>query len=107
MLLFWNPGCGYCQDMLPGLLAWEQETHNGAPRLVVVSSGDAADTAADGFRSLIVLDSEFAVGTAFEAGGTPMAVVVDGHGKVASPLLAGGDAVLTRLRGSRLGLERR
>jgi thiol-disulfide isomerase/thioredoxin len=107
LFLFWNPGCGYCQDMLPGLLAWEQEPHDGAPRLVVVSSGDADDTAADGLRSLIVLDSEFAVGTAFEAGGTPMAVVVDGRGKVASPLLAGGDAVLTRLGGSRVGLERR
>jgi thiol-disulfide isomerase/thioredoxin/uncharacterized membrane protein len=107
LLLFWNPGCGYCQDMLPGLLAWEQETHDGAPRLVVVSSGDADDTAADGFRSTTVLDPEFAVGTAFEAGGTPMAVVVDGHGKVASPLLAGGDVVLSRLGGSRVGLERR
>jgi thiol-disulfide isomerase/thioredoxin len=107
LLLFWNSGCGYCQSLLPALLAWEQETHDGAPRLVVVSSGDPDETAADGFHSTIVRDPEFAAGNAFAAGGTPMAVVVDGRGNVASPLLAGGDAVLTRLGGSRAGRDRR
>ncbi len=107
VLLFWNPGCGYCQSMLPALLAWEQDRDYSAPRLVVVSSGDATETLADGFRSTIVLDPEFAAGSAFQAGGTPMAVVIDGHGKIASPLLAGGDAVLTHLGSSRAGLERR
>ena len=33
------PGCGYCQSLLPTLLAWEQEEHYSAPRLLVVSSG--------------------------------------------------------------------
>ena len=68
--------------MLPALLAWEQEAHDGATRLVVVSSGNAGETAADGFRSTVVLDPEFAVGHAFGAGGTPMAVVVDGQGRL-------------------------
>jgi thiol-disulfide isomerase/thioredoxin len=107
VLLFWNPGCGYCQSILPAILAWEQEKHYSAPRLVVVSSGEAEDTIDDGFRSTVVLDSEFEVGRAFQAGGTPMAVVVDAEGKIASPLIAGGDAVLTRLAGAREGLERR
>jgi thiol-disulfide isomerase/thioredoxin len=107
LLLFWNPGCGYCQSILPALLAWEQEAHDDAPRLVVVSSGDADEIATDGFRSTTVLDQDFEAGRAFGAGGTPMAVVVDGHGKIASLLLAGGDAVLRALAGSKAELERR
>ena len=97
LLLFWNPGCGYCQSLLRDLLAWETDPHDDAPRLLVVSSGDADETADDGFRSTVVLDSDFAAGNAFEAGGTPMAVVIDADGKVASPLLAGREAVLSRL----------
>ena len=103
LLLFWNPGCGYCQSILPMLLAWEQEAHDGAPRLVVVSSGDTGETAEDGFRSTTVLDPEFKAGRAFAAGGTPMGVVVDADGTIASPLLAGGDAVLARLADVRAG----
>jgi len=107
VLLFWNPGCGYCQSMLPALLAWEQDRGYSDPRLLVVSSGDREGTIADGFRSTVVLDPEFEIGQAFEAGGTPMAVVVDADGKIASPLVTGGEAVLTRLAGTRVGLERR
>jgi thiol-disulfide isomerase/thioredoxin len=106
VLLFWNPGCGYCQSMLPALLAWEKDKDYSAPRLVVVSSGDTEETLEDGFRSTIVLDPEFKVGQAFEAGGTPMAVVVDAEGKIASPLVTGGEAVLARLAGARVGSER-
>lgn len=101
VVLFWNPGCGYCQSLLPALLEWERERHFSSPRLLVVSSGEEQETVADGFRSTVVVDPDFEVGRAFEVGGTPMAVVVDADGKVASPLIAGGDAVLAQLRGLR------
>jgi thiol-disulfide isomerase/thioredoxin len=107
VLLFWNPGCGYCQSMLPALRAWEEDKDYSAPRLVIVSSGDTEETLEDGFRSTVVLDPEFEVGQAFAAGGTPMAVLVDANGTIASPLMAGGDAVLAHLAGARAGLERR
>jgi thiol-disulfide isomerase/thioredoxin len=41
LLVFWNPGCGFCRSMHEDLLAWEDAAQSGAPRLVVVSSGDA------------------------------------------------------------------
>ena len=47
LLLFWNPGCGYCREMLPALLRWESDAGDSAPRLLVVSSGAADETAAD------------------------------------------------------------
>lgn len=95
LVLFWNPDCGFCRSMLDDLLAWERNTPVGAPRLVVVSSGDGASSRADGFGSTVALDADFSAGTTFDAGGTPMAVLLDAEGRIASPLVAGAEAVLS------------
>ena len=94
LLLFWNPGCGFCRSMHDDLLAWESTSNGNGPRLVVVSSGDAESTRADGFRSTVLLDEDFAAGSAFGANGTPMAVLLDANGRLASAVVAGADAVL-------------
>lgn len=93
LVLFWNPGCGSCQAMLDDLLAWEVEAPANAPTLLVVSSGSAEETNANGFRSPVVLDESFEVATSFGASATPMAVLIDEHGKIASPIVAGAEAV--------------
>ena len=93
LVLFWNPGCGFCRSMQDDLHAWERNTDGGL-RLLVVSSGEAEDSRADGFRSTVALDPGYTAGEAFGAGGTPMAVLVDREGRVASKLVAGGAAVL-------------
>jgi thiol-disulfide isomerase/thioredoxin len=100
LLLFWNPDCGYCRSMHDDVLAWEASTNGHGPRLVVVSSGDEENTRADRFRSAVVLDREFAAGAAFGANGTPMAVLLDSEGRIASPVVAGANAVL-ELAGAR------
>jgi thiol-disulfide isomerase/thioredoxin len=94
LLLFWNPGCGFCREMHGDLLAWEASTNGHGPRLVVVSSGDEHSTRAEGFRSTVLLDDGDVAGAAFGAGGTPMAVLLDAEGRVASPLVAGVEAAL-------------
>jgi thiol-disulfide isomerase/thioredoxin len=94
MLLFWNPSCGFCRGMHEELLAWERSTNGVTPRLVVVSSGDAEDTRADRFQSLVLLDPEYAAGDAFGANGTPMAVLLGADGRIASEMAVGSDAVL-------------
>ena len=53
-LLFWNPGCGYCRSMHEGVRAWEEDPPAGAPALVVVSSGEADETAEEGFLSRVL-----------------------------------------------------
>lgn len=98
LLLFWNPSCGYCREMHEDLIAWEQTANGVTPRLVVLSSGDRESTAAEGFRSTVLLDSEFVAGSAFGAGGTPMAVLVGADGRLASGVVAGADAVLALAR---------
>lgn len=95
LLVFWNPSCGFCSSMLDDLLAWQHDPPSGAPRLVVVSSGDEDATRADGFAGPVVLDPDMLAAGAFGAAGTPMAVLVDGAGRIASPVVAGAAAVLT------------
>ncbi len=98
VVLFWNPGCGFCARMLPDLKAWEADPPAGAPRLLVVSTGDPEQNKEMGLTSAVVLDSGFSVGRSFGASGTPSAVLVDAEGKVASGVAVGAPAVLGLLR---------
>lgn len=93
LLLFWNPECGHCAGMRDDLLAWEEAANGVTPRLVIVSSGDADSTRADGFSSTVLLDEDFAAGDTFGAGGTPMAVLLGADGRVASEVVGGAEAV--------------
>ena len=52
-----------------------------------------------GLRSPVVLDQGGTVMSAFGANDTPMAVLVDAHGKIASELAVGAPAVLALARG--------
>jgi peroxiredoxin/uncharacterized membrane protein YphA (DoxX/SURF4 family) len=100
LVLFWNPGCGFCQQMLPDLKEWEQNTPEGAPKLLFVSAGTEEANREMGLASLVVLDQQFSVGRAFGASGTPSAVLVDAEGNVASEVAVGAPAVL-ELAGAR------
>ncbi len=97
VVLFWNPGCGYCRAMHDDVRRWEQAPPAGAPALVVVSSGAAEDVRAEGFAATVLLDPEWALATEFGANGTPMAVLVDGDGRVARPTVTGAAAALELL----------
>ena len=77
LVLFWNPGCGFCQRMLPDLKAREENRSNGAPELLVVSTCAVDANQKMGLRSPVLLDTEFAVARQFRGGGTPSAVLVD------------------------------
>jgi len=94
IVLFWNPGCGFCQQMLPDLKDWEQNSPEGAPKLLMISAGNKEANEAMGLSSRVVLDQQFSVGRSFGAGGTPSAVLVDAKGKVASEVAVGAQAVL-------------
>ena len=97
-LLFWNPGCGFCQRLESEVKAWEASRHNGAPQLVVVSTGTAEANRAQGFTSTILLDQGFQTASAFGASGTPSAVLIDQDGKVASSVAVGGPNVMNLLQ---------
>jgi thiol-disulfide isomerase/thioredoxin len=103
LLVFWNPGCGFCQQMLSDLREWEDNPPEDAPKLLVVSAGTEETNREQGLSSTVVLDQDFAVGRAFGASGTPCAVLVDAQGKVASDITLGAPAVLELAGESRPG----
>jgi len=94
LVLFWNPGCGFCQQMLPDLKEWEATSPEDAPKLLVVSVGTEEANKEMGLTSPVLLDQQFATGRAFGASGTPSAVLVDAEGKVASEVAVGAPGVL-------------
>jgi peroxiredoxin/uncharacterized membrane protein YphA (DoxX/SURF4 family) len=95
LVLFWRPSCGFCQRMLPEIKAWESDQPEGAPRLLVVSTDSLTDNQTMGLCSPVLLDNEgMSIGRLFGATGTPMAVLIDEEGKIASELAAGAPAVL-------------
>ncbi|MFN8592881.1 MAG: redoxin domain-containing protein [Thermomicrobiales bacterium] len=97
-VLFWNPGCGFCQRMVDDLKAWESNHPADAPKLLVVSTGEVDRNKELGLGSPVVLDGGFNTGRAFGASGTPSAVLVSADGKIASGLAVGGPTVLSLLR---------
>jgi thiol-disulfide isomerase/thioredoxin/uncharacterized membrane protein YphA (DoxX/SURF4 family) len=97
LALFWNPGCGFCERMLPELKAFEAAPPRGAPAIVVISSGQAEQVRAQEIGSTVLLDPEGEAMRAFGAAGTPMGVMVE-DGRIASPVAAGAEQVLQLMR---------
>jgi hypothetical protein len=100
-VLFWDPACGFCRDMHADIVNWEAADDPDTPKRVVISSGVREATRAEGFRSLVLLDRDYAASEAFAARRTPVAVLVNAGGQIASPVLAGKHAVLGLLSGRR------
>jgi methylamine dehydrogenase accessory protein MauD len=104
-LLFWNPGCGFCQQMLDDLRGWEADPPEDAPELVLISTGSEEANRAMGLHSRLALDERFEVGRLFGAAGTPSAVLIDGDGRIASEVAVGADQVLSLLGASNVPSE--
>lgn len=100
LVLFWNPGCGFCSRMLDDLKAWENGPPADAPRLLVVSTDTPDANRAMGLQATVVLDQDFATGRAFGVAGTPSAILVDAAGRIDSDVAVGALAVLA-LAGAR------
>jgi hypothetical protein len=93
LLLFWNPSCGFCQQMVGDLLRLDAALAERAVRLVLVSAGDGRAERALSLSSALVLDRGD-VAAAFGANGTPMAIRIDPQGRVASKLAVGRAEIL-------------
>jgi peroxiredoxin/uncharacterized membrane protein YphA (DoxX/SURF4 family) len=102
LLLFWNPSCGFCEQMLPELKSWEAESRQGGPTLLVVSTGNIDENQALALSSPVLLDKTATIGPVFGIHGAPMAVLLDTEGKVASEVAVGAHAVLALARSDRI-----
>jgi thiol-disulfide isomerase/thioredoxin len=100
IILFWNPGCSFCQQMLQGLKSWATNRPVGAPIVLIVSQGTVKENKAVGLPVPVVLDASSNVERLFGAVGTPVALLVDAQGNIASDLAEGSSDVLALLAGS-------
>jgi peroxiredoxin len=107
LLIFWNPGCGFCQKMLPDLKEWEEASPKRTLGLLIISTGTIDENRTLGLRSPVLLDRDFTVGSTFGVRGTPMAILIDAEGKIASKVAAGAAAIFDLAGSNQLlvGLE--
>ncbi len=94
LVLFWNPACSFCGQMVDDLKAWDANPPPEAPNLLVVSTGTVEANVSMGLHSTVVLDEDFRTGNAFKAMGTPASVLVDADGNIASKIAIGPFEVL-------------
>ncbi len=99
LLLFWNPGCGYCKAMADDLKRWEAKPGRNAPQLVFISMGGEAvvKQESEGFKSLFLHDADSDIMPMFGANGTPSAVLLDAEGRITSSLAVGEKNILALL----------
>lgn len=99
LLLFWNPGCGYCKAMADDLKRWEAKPGRDALQLVFISMGEeaAVKQESERFKSLFLHDPNSDVMPMFGANGTPSAVLLDAEGRITSSLAIGEKNILALL----------
>jgi peroxiredoxin len=97
LVLFWDPACGYCAGMLSDLAAWAADPPAGAPHLVVVSRGSVDANRALGLDTTVLIDPDWSTTRAYGVAGTPMGVLVDEEGRIASRIAAGAPAIFELL----------
>jgi methylamine dehydrogenase accessory protein MauD len=105
LLLFWRPGCGFCQQMLDALKAWEERHDADGLQLLVVSSESIEANREMGLHAEILLDDAFGVGASYGVTGTPSAILVDDAGQIASGVAIGERAVFELAGGHVQGTE--
>jgi peroxiredoxin len=108
LVIFYNPACGFCRELLPKL-ALNNPTSNGepqseqpSPQLLIISTGDV-----EANRKLfnehkvcpVLLQKEMEVATAYKANGTPTGYLINSEGKIASELAVGAETLLVLAKG--------
>ena len=95
LLLFTSPGCGPCEALLPDVANW-QAAHADRLAVAIFEEGEPADVRATAERfglADVLADSGGEVYDAYEASGTPSAVLIAADGSVAGHVAAGPGAI--------------
>jgi peroxiredoxin len=98
LLIFFDPRCGFCRQMLPDLAALPANPTDGAPVPLVLTTGDAVENrtlmAEYDVRCRVLLQESREVASVYQVSGTPMGYLVDEEGRTASRLVMGAQAIL-------------
>jgi peroxiredoxin len=95
LLLFSDPACAPCSALLPEVGRWQQEWASELTLAVVSNAGLEQNraSAAEHDLTIVLSQEKHDVSLAYGALGTPMAVLVDHDGRIASPVAAGEAAI--------------
>jgi methylamine dehydrogenase accessory protein MauD len=95
LLLFSDPACGPCSALLPEVGRWQQEWARELTLAVISNASPEQNraSAAEHDLTLVLSQEKHELSLAYGALGTPMAVLVDGDGRIAGPLAAGEAAI--------------
>ncbi len=108
LLLFTSPTCGPCSVLMPSVVAWQRE-HADELTVALVSSGDPDAVRADAAEhdlENVLLDEESQTFDAYQANGTPSAVLIGDDGTIAAWLAAGSDWIESLVQQALGGLGR-
>jgi peroxiredoxin len=93
LLVFWDPQCGFCEQLAPRIAALPDAT-----RLLLVTRRAPEETAAMAkrfsLRCDVVVEPGWDVASSYGTNGTPTGYLIDGQGRIASPLAVGAEALL-------------
>ena len=93
LVAFWNPACGFCNQMLDDLRDWEQGKNADAPDLLLLSEGEIEAHRNLNLRSPIILDKDRIISKEIGMNGTPSAVLIDENGKIVSETAMGAENI--------------
>src|SRR5262249_49082338 len=95
LLIFFNPRCGFCEQMAAGLAALKTDGSDGRPIPVLITTGDLEENRRfmeqHGIRCPVLVQQKDEVSSRYQAGGTPMGYLLDEEGAIATPLTVGAD----------------
>lgn len=98
LVIFFDPGCGFCQRMGPELEKLPLDGADGKPFRLLISTGGAERNrglaSEHALRCPVLLQEATEVASAYQAHGTPMGYLLDEDGRIASPLAVGAQALL-------------
>ena len=95
LLIFTNPKCGPCSALIPEIAHWGLDESLPA-KIVLISEGAVEDNLLKfGARSdpMVLLQSKRETADAYQANGTPAAVLIGRDGRIASGVMFGADAI--------------
>ena len=97
LLIFFNPNCGFCVRMAPGLARLPVDAED-APIPLVVSTGDVEQNRKlieqHGIRCHVLRQKEMEVAETYGVRGTPIGYLIDAEGRIASDITIGAQALL-------------
>lgn len=102
LLIFFNPECSFCLEMLPQLAALIPEADGRSPVPLIISTGPIEENRRifDPHRlsHAVLLQEGAEVASLYRVAGTPMGYLVDERGLTATELITGADDLLALLR---------